>query len=112
VTVALPTSAQILEALVKLGETSDDVAEALQQRGIRGVKGMARCCPLANYLKKEFPAVTGLGVTPYYVRVDVGNSGESVYSHISESASEFVDRFDKGSFQGLTITYEELGRIA
>jgi hypothetical protein len=110
VTDTTPTGEQIKEALVKLGETADEVAQALQQRGVRGVKGMARCCPVASYLTKEFPGIKGIGVTPVYVRVDV--EGGEVYSFTSGATEDFIKRFDMGKYEGLVIPFEELAQIA
>jgi hypothetical protein len=110
VTDAVPTSEQIKESLINLGETDDDIAKALLERGVRGVRGMARCCPIANYLTKEFPGIKGIGVTPVYVRVDDG-VGE-VYAFLPESAEAFVKRFDRGDYKGLMIAIEELAQVS
>lgn len=105
-----PTEEQLKKALEALGETPDAVAQALQQRGVRGVKGMARCCPVASYLTKEFPSIKTLGVTRAYVRVDV--EGGEVYAFLPESVGVFVTHFDKGKYDALAIPVEELAQVA
>lgn len=47
--------ADVRGRLDRLGPGATDVADALRALGIRGHRKMARACPLAAYLAREFP---------------------------------------------------------
>ena len=48
---------QIITTLNGLGQTRDDIANALRRKGIKGTRATSEMCPLANYLHEQFPEV-------------------------------------------------------
>jgi len=86
----------IREMLDILGDTPDEIAESLKQKGIKGEKENCYCCPLAEYLKSQ-------GVSQVVV-TDVKVKG--IYRDTLESGSfrkirDFVFKVDAGEYPDL-----------
>lgn len=85
---------EVLDALSRLGTTPDEIAETLHVKGIKGYKGQAYSCPLANYFKSTFPEAHCVSVGS---RICIDEQGLPHPSHVRA----FIEYFDKGSFPQL-----------
>ena len=88
------------ELLKSLGDTADEVAGGLRQRGIKGAKDDGCCCPIANLIKAEFPEARdgkwsdddgAWFVCESYVRTPDG-----VLRTRATAIGEFIEAFDEG----------------
>jgi hypothetical protein len=82
-------------ALRDLGETADDVAQTLIERGVRGIQGKADCCPVANYLRGAVP-----GLSPEILNDDDYTlvSSDQVSLYVPLAVHVFVEEFDQGVY--------------
>lgn len=87
-----------LRALLSLGDWPEDVALSLRERGVKGVRNNARCCPLSRFLRKEFPGEDVL-VSSRLFRV--GDRG----TPLTATLAAFVFGFDEGRFPFLDEDY-------
>jgi hypothetical protein len=91
--------ARCLAALAELGDTADEVAESLRNRGIGGKRGCGDRCPLANFLCRE-TGVSDAEVTDQDISVaakgDIFHSG--AYFLATEPIHDFVTAFDAGRY--------------
>jgi hypothetical protein len=85
---------RVYEALRKLGDTSDQIAYALTERGIRGRRMEERSCPLANYLRAEVGVETQ--VENGSIQVD-GTSG-FMSTGVLPGVEDFIDDFDNRAY--------------
>jgi len=97
------TEEGVTAALDVLGNTSEEVAEALRQRGIHGDRGMCQSCPLVAYLCSLFPDAT-VRVDREWIRLDrdvvvitdglVEHDHEFVDVETPDPASDFIGDYD------------------
>lgn len=90
----------LAEALAELPDTADGIANHLIVEGIRGVREMPNCCPVANYLTRagfHLVEVTADEVTADEVTADDG------WRRIEtpNGVASFVLRFDQGEWPEL-----------
>ena len=92
---------RVAELLATLGETADDVAQSLRDRGITGEPESGDTCPIAMLIQREIPesaeqiwTVEGLIPGWFVVRTDTFTPD----GHLSNPAAvrEFIERFDDG----------------
>lgn len=91
------------ECLSQLGKTKEEVAANLLKLGCKGTRGSIFCCPVANYLKdKGFKYPT---VSASLVCFD-DDSADGGRSRMVSSCpvQEFIQAFDHGSFDELSIS--------
>lgn len=91
---------QVGSLLNVLGNTADEVADSLRLRGIKGYKGDACQCPVANYLIAELGTYPGDLVT--YDIVSYSTPDDSGFSfRTPEPVFQFILRFDTGVYPDL-----------
>ena len=86
----------LAQVLAELPDTADGIADRMRALGIKGRKGGACECPLANYLKDR--GLPDVAVARYYARAFKGGVTEA---EMPPAASEFVYRFDHGVYLDL-----------
>lgn len=79
------------DAIKELGASSKSVAAKLKRLGIKGERGSADSCPVANFLKKRF-VDDEIEVDGARVQVN----GVSIEA--PRFIADFVDRFDSGNY--------------
>lgn len=97
---------RIKRALRDLGETPDEIAQALTDKDCQGVRGHHAKCPLAVYLRRVVPDAT---VSMF----EISHKGLFGYPRRVETPREvrrFVYRFDDGAYPELDIN--SLGYLA
>ena len=87
---------EIRAALDKLGPTHNDIAQALTDRRITGVRNSGRCCPLANYLRAE--GIRDIRVYPACV---TNRLAYQALVNLTVEQMTFVDHFDAGHYPQL-----------
>ena len=86
-----------LEAIKSLGETPEEVTQALREKGIKGYRCMAGSCPVANYLKAcGFSSVTVSCYASMYVNSDKENADERHY--LPAGVRQWITNFDDGKY--------------
>lgn len=99
VTTDLPSPApdNPLEALSWLGDTVEEIADGLRERGIKGRRWIADQCPLANYLHVWYKDAS------VWTDVSVCDDDSRYYFHerTPEPAYQFAKAFDQGCFPDL-----------
>lgn len=88
------TEAAVEEALAALPPTADEVAELFAEIGIKGTPGAGGHCPVANYLKQEFPADPR---PVFYYDAAVGDVFVPAPAHLFA----FARAFDDGAYPDL-----------
>ncbi len=89
---------QVMDALLaSLGGTADEVAASLRARGIKGIRGEPRCCPLANLLAAEFPG-HHYAVAPYRLVVEIDGEGRA---KMPRACGDFGISFDHRRYPDL-----------
>lgn len=87
-----------LEAVKSLGETPEEVTQALREKGIKGYRQIASSCPIARYLNAcGFPSVTVCtSAKRYRDGSKESDAEESVY--LSAGVRQWVSDFDFGKY--------------
>jgi hypothetical protein len=94
---------QVTKALSGLGATSQDIANTLANKGVRGHRNCTDVCVLAVYLAEQFPGLTfGVGVgsaafaelTPMGIKLGGGVP-------FDQPLIDFVRDFDEGKHHEL-----------
>lgn len=99
-----------LEELLKgLGDSEPEVFSNLKKKGIRGERGCAHNCVLANYLQKELGEV--VGVDGFEASTYDGYYSKE-RAKLPEPVSLLVRRFDKGMYPELEEGYAGEGHAA
>jgi hypothetical protein len=86
----------IVDDLVALGETPEQVAETLKEQGIIGYRQHASSCPIYHYLKSKGYPVDCLSqhsiclLSPYYGDIEM-----------PEVVGRFIVAFDQGKYPEL-----------
>lgn len=98
--------AQVLSALDGLGATSADVANTLQEQGIKGRRDHCTECPIAVYLAVTFPGRHFLVGEPdvMILKRASANSGPEVIE--PAAVRGFVKEFDLGMYPQLDAREE------
>lgn len=92
---SIPLKAKAVEeALNKLGATATEIADSLRVKGCKGTVDASGHCPLANYLKDQFPGAT------IYVYNSTTYLGAERIMH-SEPVQRFVSMFDARKYKDL-----------
>jgi len=89
----------ILTLLEQLGETPEQVAEALKAKGFKGRPKQAHCCPIYHYLTSHGLDV---GVTPGQISLYAPNDDCDITAPLS--IKQFVYDFDAGKYPDLEET--------
>lgn len=89
---------ELQAALARLGSSPEEIAESLNTKGISGYRRKPTNCPIANYLKQEFPNV-GLIYVGGVVCFD-----ETKKIPTPTEVREFINGFDKGFYPKLTAS--------
>ena len=90
---------QLKKALADLGETHEQVAARLKEKGIRGNRISFGSCPIALYLQKELGAKIGVDGMMATVIDDDGFQVES--ARLPQACSLFTSHFDAGKYPDL-----------
>jgi hypothetical protein len=99
------TKEEVIEKLVALGKTKEEVAKSLFSHALKGVQSLSCSCPIANYIRKIHIEIDDhiehIGVTPDYINLgDVG-----VLSLVKNSSllpiQQFIYAFDREEFPEL-----------
>lgn len=100
---AIPSELDGLAALYALGDTTDEIANSLREKGITGVPQSRGNCPLARYLKLVFPSlewIVGFRARGFCI----GSSQVAVWAELPRSLLHFVRRFDDKRYLDLIDT--------
>jgi len=92
-------AAKTEEALNRLPQEPNQIADFLRGHGIRGTQCLSTNCPIANWLKNEVPelaAVTTVAVMPLIAEV-----AHLVEVEIPPVVSDFIVAFDAGDYEFL-----------
>jgi hypothetical protein len=93
------TAHKAQQLLNDLGDTPHDIAKALQQLGITGIKRHDGQCPLARYLKTHIPFAT---VARMFAIVAADSPGIVGEVELTTAQSAFIEQFDQGSYPDIT----------
>lgn len=94
---ATTTEQRITALLAALGDTDQQVAETLEQLGLRGVPQNPCRCPIAAYLNSH-----GVGpVMAAEYEVWAGAAGEDFVVPTTEAVGHFITAFDFGMYPEL-----------
>jgi hypothetical protein len=89
----------ILNILNQLGETSEEVAQSLKDKGFKGKRKRAHCCPIYQYLTSHGLDV---GVSPNeIVLYDITTKGCDITAPLP--IKQFIYDFDDGKYPNLEI---------
>lgn len=81
--------------LIALGETKEEVADTLADKGIKGWRYLSCRCPVSNYL-------ASIGYDKPYIFQNSAGLLESVGEvSVPPSVSNFIITFDQGFYPGL-----------
>lgn len=80
----------VYDALRRLGSTSEEIADSLAERGIRGRRMEERACPLANYLRNEL--TVAVQIEAGSVQID-GVDG-FMSTAVCDGVEDFIEDFD------------------
>ena len=93
-----------------LGKTTEEIAQSLQKKRIKGVKNDHENCVLAAFLKKYFSigkgcnknCIVSVGAGQCKITRIYETKGEKSYSHTNSPAQEgIIDAFDQGGIPEL-----------
>lgn len=83
-----------IEALQNFN-SSDEIADFLRSKKIKGVSESFDSCPIAEWLKKGL-RTSRISVLSYEIQLDTLRDEEVQYWDNSEAVREFIKRFDEG----------------
>jgi hypothetical protein len=85
--------------LAGLGDSSEQVAASLREKGIKGEPACAEQCPIARLLKSEIEDAEWASVSACGLHVGAGDftAGMATPDHVAD----FVSDFDLGQFPDL-----------
>lgn len=93
---------RIVKEIKKLGETPDEIAQALKRRGIKGYKGVFDSCPIANFVSKKVDVdnicVEG-DILTFEERMDEYEFHVRIPNR--EPIRQFISNFDNGYYDFL-----------
>lgn len=88
----------ILKALEQLGNTSDEIAEALSVKEIKGRPRHSTACPIAHYLKDALPECETIHVCIPHAYLD---SALNSSIPLPAPVKDFIRKFDAGEYLNL-----------
>lgn len=110
----------VTAALVTLGNTADEVAASLREKGITGHVSDSGLCPIANYIKTLLPADSGLIVAVSesgYALREAMHGGDmpciacarddaefGIYIEPVPAVTQFIYAFDSNDYPDLRVT--------
>lgn len=98
------TVLSLAEALAELPDTADGIAAMLTEKGIRGERRRAACCPVANYLVGVGFEEASVGPTQIEVWSDDGDIDPDEMEAVTPWwVTEFIIRFDGGEWPELVL---------
>lgn len=83
--------------LERLGNTPDEIAESLSVKQIKGSKREPHSCPIAQYLRGQYPRAK-ISVCHDMVRLD------DVVMSPPKPVRDFIHGFDMGDYPNLQVT--------
>jgi hypothetical protein len=93
----MTTDTAVLDRLTDLGDTADQVAQALFELGIRGYPGSSIACPVATWLEQCYPghqwAVSSAETHAL--------SDKNVIIKNPAQVTQFIEAFDLGKYADL-----------
>lgn len=97
----MTTKEDVLRQLASLGDTPEDVAEALTAKGIKGVPTVAGKCPVARYLED-------LNGEPFTVFFNANwelekHTREDNRVEVPAAVFNFIGEFDSGIYPDLVL---------
>lgn len=92
----LPTVGEVLDKLAALGSPRQ-IASHFEQAGVRGRRGRAHTCPLAQYLAVE----TGHQVAVTWSTATYCDRDGAIETRLPGPVSEFAGNFDQGFYPRL-----------
>jgi hypothetical protein len=97
------------ELLHRLGQTTDEVANALRVKGIRGVRNTVRFLnPIIRYAEEELQEVKSLDLIPgTMLRMQMPN-GTRIEVELPTAVLEFLNVFNRGGYPDLELPTDEL----
>jgi hypothetical protein len=99
----ISTDEELVALLASLGDSADEVADALYAAGVRGKPDDATCCPVANWLGQESglePYVEREGVC-LYLDLDEQEEQPQLRAETPAAVAEFIRRFDHDDYPQL-----------
>lgn len=105
----MPTPEAVNAALKSLGNTPQEVANALRKQGIKGIPQSADCCPIANFLVHKFGRSFGVGCVTWWEDYwkPSGCKGK-----MPCAIQDFIDAFDRGTrYQYLRKGEKKMRRV-
>ncbi len=102
---------EINEYLSSLGNSADEVAEALRKQGVKGKRGSKCSCPILKGIYKACPNYwTGLEIRSGQVRDDGSwyyhaslNDSQIVDPTLPQPVMNFIGGFDSGKYPDLEV---------
>lgn len=82
----------VYDALRRLGSSSEEIADSLAARGIRGRRMEERACPLANYLRDELTVSVQIEVGSVQIDGVDGFMSTAVCDGVEDFIEDFDDR--------------------
>lgn len=86
-------------ALSDLGATREEMVAKLREKGINGVIGSCRRCPVARYLATAFPEASWLEVGHYLVYIQAPK--EKAIQYTTTAVQAFIESFDRKDYPDL-----------
>jgi hypothetical protein len=87
---------KLRQELAGLGNTPDEIADKLWTEGITGLRRSASYCPVAQYLRREYPSVSVSSTN-----IGVLSDGHGVVIGAPDPIVDFIYNFDTGSYLAL-----------
>lgn len=101
-TIASTPTPQLREVLGRLGNTADEIAESLAAKACKGRQGSPSSCPIANYIKDQFPQ------SQVHVEARHSDLNGKCTSH-TYAVEQFIRDFDAGRYPQLNQPSPSLG---
>jgi hypothetical protein len=95
---AQPTQSDVLSRLTDLGETPDQVAQALFELGVRGYPGRSVMCPVATWLKLRYSGEWTVSSSETH---SLGDLASGIVVGNPEQVAQFIEDFDGGKYTDL-----------
>jgi hypothetical protein len=98
----LPEGARRLSMLDRLGNTPDEVAQALQSLHIQGARNTVRILnPIVKYVLAQLPSVLSVDVITGKTLRIVYSNGQKDEQFLPTAVMAFLDKFNRGEYPEL-----------